>query len=597
MAESTALDTATSLTNEALDYQLADYLMSLDSSGSDDNAILHPLIVALSRRTREGRIYLTLNDNTKKALQGNSSQIIGRAGDYTPLILDQDNLYLYRYWDYQQRLVEQIRSRVMLHESRGNPATETIREQLAAWRDNSETIDWQQIAIALALLQQFLIISGGPGTGKTTTIARILTLLNAQQTAENPEYALKIVLAAPTGKAAMRMQESIKDTHKRLKLPVLPAQASTLHRLLGYIAGKPPRHHAGNPLNADVVIIDEASMIDLSLMTRLIEAVPAHARLILLGDKNQLSSVETGSVFADMSMKSGGYSKAIAEKIHALTSTELKTIEKTTGLHDNIVVLKKSYRFSKDSGIGQLAQAVNAGQAEQAIHILRDTSLEDVSLVESELTVSQLVSQWQSYFDMLKAGADTRGMDDSVIKQLFTHFNHNRILSPLRKGKQGVENLNRIITHWVRQHTHQNAKSEWYQGRPVMILQNNYPLGLFNGDLGIVKNDHQGQMKVWFEVPDENGKTAYKGYSPARLPAHETAWAMTIHKSQGSEFNHVTIILPNEDVPLLSRELIYTGLTRAKQNFRLAAKPDLFSHAINRKSPSATCVRDKLTGK
>ncbi len=361
----------------------------------------------------------------------------------------------------------------------------------------------------------------------------------------------------------MRMQESIRETRQRENITCqIPEQASTLHRLLGFIPNRVSfRHHLHNPLPADVVIVDEASMIDISLMTHLFEAVPPQAKLILLGDKDQLASVETGSIFRDLC--SG---KALAEQM---------------------LLLQTSYRFVAEDGIGQLAQAIRDADEARLLEVLASAAFAEVTLDESQagLDAEWLRSGWQDYVAAVRAGEQ---------EAVFRSFNALRILTPLRKGRLGVESLNAWVDGVMQRllPAHDNASKPWYVGRPVMVTQNDYRQNLFNGDIGIVLPNSDGELRVWFPT-GEAGQ--YRAVAPIRLPAHETAWAMTIHKSQGSEFTRVLLILPDtEDLPLLGRELLYTAVTRAKVGIHILASRATLGRALRQVTPPASQLQERL---
>ena len=581
---------------EALDIQLAELMERLNG---ESNKALKTCTLDISKRTREGQIAMPCSTEQEAILR--QTKVVGEANEYKPLVLDQGYLYLRRYWQYQQRLAEQLNKRLG-QPSLSDEERHWQQERLAFYFEKDELVEgdvnWQQVAAERALNHRFLVLSGGPGTGKTTTITRIMALLieqylkdfrqnecaNGSSRSDEPKrlksgggvnHKMRILLAAPTGKAAIRMLEAISQAQKRLSLSDdvqkhMPTEANTLHKLLGYRHAKVSfTHHADNPLEADLVLIDEASMIDIALMSKLLEAVPPQATLILIGDKNQLASVETGSVFTDM----------CAGLTHS----------------DQLVTLQKNWRFSADSGIGKLAQAANKGEASTLLSLLKEEAQGDCQLVSVDDVLAHhihpdLLTAWDVYFKQLTD-------PQASLQTLFEAFNQYRILCALRRGLNGSQLLNtRIEVELAKQgkinlkkslHPHQ-ASSTWYHGRPVMITQNDYHKGLFNGDTGITLIK-QGKTHVYF--PDAKDSTAYKAYSPVRLPAHETTWAMTIHKSQGSEFNQVSLILPHEVMPLLTRQLIYTGITRAKEQVRVIAETDVLQAGVASAVVSATRLR------
>ncbi len=488
---------------EALDHQLSDLMHQLNGDkGGDKNPILKQCVLEISQHTREGKIAIECSEAQQTELL--KTHVVGKAGDYKPLILDHGYLYLRRYWQYQQQLADQIKSRLKLEE---------IDDDFVSWsqqrldyyfgekQQGAET-NWQKVAAERALKNQFLIVSGGPGTGKTTTITRILALLieahdlgYLKDTKHTPpllhdaQKPLNIMLAAPTGKASIRMLDAINEAQGKLNAPdnvlqQMPKQASTIHKLLGYILEKVSfKHHKNHPLNADVVLIDEASMIDIALMSKLIEAVPAHAKLILIGDKNQLSSVETGSVFADMCeglspLYPAGGGLGRGEK--PSTSEEAST---------HLITLQKNYRFKKDSAIGQLAQATNQGDSKTVLEILMDESKPSCQLIApSTIEINQippeLIAPWENYFSVLNN-------PQSSISEIFQAFNQYRILCTLRRGLNGSTIMSSRIEAalakqgFIKLRSQSQQAQNWYHGRPVMITQNSYSKGLFNGDTGI----------------------------------------------------------------------------------------------------------------
>lgn len=524
-----------------LDEQLAALLRRLGSDMANDS--LYRLVLHVSERTRNGVIAAALADVPgldRAALH--ASPVVGQPGDYRPLVITDTYAWLYRYWQYEQRLAECINSRL-------DPDAPAFYLPPALPSDESG---------GMLEIPRLLIISGGPGTGKTTTVTRILAHLQHQGIA-----ASRILLAAPTGKAAMRMQESIRETRQRLGLTgEMPEQASTLHRLLGYVPNRVGfRHDAGYPLPADVVIVDEASMIDISLMTHLFEALAPQTCLILLGDRDQLASVETGSIFRDMCT--------------------------APALQGNIVLLLQSYRFSDENGIGQLARAIRSANSGRLLEILASPDYPDATLDESGMGLDTRVLRrgWQDYVEAVNGGN---------VDAVFHAFNALRILTPLRKGRFGVETLNAWVDGVMQRllPVSANTSRPWYAGRPVMVTQNDYRQNLFNGDIGIALPNARGDLGVWFPT-GEAGQ--YRVLASIRLPAHETAWAMTVHKSQGSEFARVLLILPeSDDLPLLGRELLYTAVTRARQGIHIVGKRAGLLKALQQVAPPASCLQEKL---
>lgn len=530
-----------------------------------------------------------------------------------PLVLDAgDRLYLHRYYDYEHRLARRL---LQLTGRAPQPITADLRDRLAALfpRGEAAGADWQQVAAALALRQGLAIVSGGPGTGKTSTVARLLACLLEQQ----PDA--RIVLAAPTGKAAARMGEALRERAAGFPERVrgrLPGEAFTVHRLLGYHPGRGSfRHDAAHPLVLDVLVVDEASMLDLALATRLLEAVPPGARVILLGDKDQLAAVESGAVFSEL-CADPGLSDACRADLEAACGLPAGAIQPpaprlahgaipanagvqppppapATGLRDSVVWLQRSYRFDAGSGIGQLAAFVNAGSADPAVRWLRSRGDASVAWHEPGSGASAVAlarAGLQRYFDALLAAP----RDVEAASEAFAAF---RVLCAVREGPHGVEALNQALAQQARGALsglpdalrREGGASPWFAGRPVMVLANDYTLQLFNGDIGLALPDAQGELQVYF--PQAGG--GWRAVAPVRLPPHETAFAMTVHKSQGSEFGSVLLVLPAES-RVLTRELLYTGVTRARKRVDLFAGETALRAAIGRSTERHTGLLARL---
>jgi exodeoxyribonuclease V alpha subunit len=580
-----------------VDLHFARFMVQL--SGSDNPGLL--LAAALvSRLSREGHTCLDLNDFTT-GLMGKEAEahlldlpspeawisslrscpVVGGPGEYRPLILDgAGRLYLHRSYESERFLAEGL--------LRLNIKTRPFDEDLFSHgllRLFPDSDPWQKIAAAIAVSRSLCVISGGPGTGKTTLVCRIMALLLEQ------EPHLKIVLAAPTGKAARRIEESVQrsleviDCAPEVKA-IIPNEATTIHRLLGFSPGSSlPRHGAGNPLSADVIAIDEASMADLALMSYLLQALKESARLILLGDKNQLASVQAGYVLGDICDvgASHAYSTDFAGLVKRTTGCVVPAGGES-GMQDSLVELTRTYRFSKDSTIFALGEAVNSGDIGQSLEILHSGG-------KAELC-------WQ---DLPLPGELNRALNEIVTKRYgrylasddiherFRLFDTLRILSPVREGPYGVAALNRLVEEILRNVGLIEPGRLHYHGRPVLITENDYTLRLMNGDTGLIVSDGD-DLRACFV--DRDGSV--RKISPLRLPAHETAFAMTVHKSQGSEFDQVLIILPERDSPVLTRELVYTGITRAKDAIEIWATGEIFSAAVTRQTKRGSGLNSLL---
>ncbi len=452
-------------------------------------------------------------------------------------------------------------------------------------------LNWQKVAVAVAATSQVSVISGGPGTGKTTTVSKLLALLVRQGLEQNKE--LHIKLAAPTGKAAARLTESITGALGQLALAkevteLIPTQASTIHRLLGVIPGRSVfRRNQDNPLHLDVLVVDEASMVDLPLMAKLLQALPPGAKLVLLGDKDQLASVEAGSVLGDIcSFAETGYGPEKASQLSALTGYKLSVTSSGSGsgINNQLCLLRKSYRFDANSGIGTLARAVNSGQTKlipglwDSFGDIRQTDLNERGYQD---LLSLCLSGYSPYLHLLRESA--AAVQDKA-RSALAAFNRFQLLCAVREGYFGVKELNDKIEGLLRKKGLLPTGEFWYPGRPVIIMQNDHGLGLFNGDIGICLADEAGKLRVYFELSDG----LIHDFLPSRLPQHETVFAMTVHKSQGSEFAHTVLVLPDQMNPVLSRELVYTGITRAKKQLDLFARPQILALAVKQKTQRAS---------
>jgi len=515
--------------------------------------------------------------------------VVGAPGEYRPLVLDgQNRLYLYRYWAYEQQLATEIKSRIRA--DRPPVDTGILRAGLARYFPPSrEHPDWQKIAAFAAVTGHLTVISGGPGTGKTHTVTNILALLL------DLDADLQVAVCAPTGKAAARIQESIKKAKRALDcssqlLLKIPEEATTIHRLLGVRRDSPYFYHdRHNQLPIDVLIVDEASMVSLALMTKLLQATAAECRVILLGDRNQLASVEAGAVLGDLcdAAATECFSEVFGQQYAAVAVDDLipGCTAGQAGLSDCAVELNFSYRFDASSAIGAVSRAVNHGDAGNALTIIdRDTSgtLSRRSLPEpGELE------------DCLATLVDTGYSGPSAAPDLQTAFrvlDTFRILCSHRRGPYGVAGINRLVEGVLHKKGLIDPSGPYYRGRPIMVQRNDYILGLYNGDVGVVWPDANGENRVWF--PDRTG--GLRALSTNRLPPHETVYAMTIHKSQGSEFDRILMILPDVASPIFTRELVYTGLTRARQSIDIWAAAGIFESAVQARVERRSGLRDAL---
>lgn len=493
----------------------------------------------------------------------------------TPLVLDNQRLYLHRMWQHEcvvAQFFNRSRPRIDVEEER------CIEVLNRFFPGNTIEIDWQKIAVAIAITHPVALISGAPGTGKTSTVVKLLAALLLLSGSVH----FRMVMAAPTGKAAARLSESLTLAVQHLGLDEgqkkkFPRKAVTLHGLLGVQPNSQRmRYHYANLLHADVLIIDEASMVDLPMMSNVFSALPPQARVILLGDRYQLSSVESGAVLEDLCQFSeAGYSDLRRQELARLTGYILPTgTNGGYGIADSLCLLRKNYRFDKRSGIGRLANAINTGDGKSALALL-SASVDDLYYLslqdqkDYQDMIADCIVGYCDYLQRVRARETPRAILDA--------FNHYRLLCALREGLFGVAGLNNYIEKALMQAgLIQYIGGQNYAGRPVMVVRNAPSLGLSNGDIGILLLNANKALRAHFLLTDGSIKTI----SPSRLPEHETAFAMTVHKSQGSEFNHTALVLPNEVLPILTRELFYTAVTRARQCLSLYATDRVVIHTI-----------------
>ena len=517
------------------------------------------------------------------------SPAVGRPGEFAPLVLDEaGRLYLHRYWTYEREVADELALRL-----RDDP-TDVDVPRLRAGLDrlcppSADGPDWQRIAAAASVLRRFTVVSGGPGTGKTTTVVRLLALL-LEQAAGRP---LRIGLAAPTGKAAARMQEVIRAAKRDLPVDegirdAIPDEASTIHRLLGWQAGSVGfRHDRENPLALDVLVLDEASMVDLALLAKLLRALPRTARLILVGDRDQLASVEAGAVLGDICGDSPGFSSVFCRRLIEATGESLGGGGDGPPIRDAVVLLQRSYRFGEQSGIGQVARCVNRGEGCRAFDLLSEGGFPGVAWREVETVRHFRQALTSAAGEGLREFATAQGPEAALAA-----MDRFRILCAHRSGPFGVEAVNAAVEERLGAALLLSPRGVWYRGRPVLLTCNDYHLRLFNGDVGVTWSDAgaEGQLRVFFRGTE----SGMRRLAPGRLPSHETAYAATVHKSQGSEAERVLLILPNEVSPVMTRELIYTAITRARSHVEIWGTRSVFEAAVSRRLTRSSGLRDAL---
>ncbi len=549
----------------------------------------------------------------------------------TPLVIDGNRLYLQRYHQFETQVSDVL---TRLSQPTLQVETERLKQQLPLVfpPNNQIGLDWQKVAAATALTKQLAVITGGPGTGKTTTVTKLLLLLLLQQK-------LTIRLVAPTGKAAARLSESIKASKIKLVdqlahdadnidvsvIKDIPEEASTVHRLLGVIPDTHRfRFNKDNPLRLDLLIVDEASMVDLPMMHKLLTALPPHARLILLGDQDQLASVEAGAVLADVCAGLQDltnkekpwrmrYSTQQANLLSDLTEINVaEFVDDDSPFGDSLCMLQHSHRFKGDAGIGLLATAVNQSDLNKVLGvwqknyeeiawlghgIISANKQENIGLVT---LINQSVEYYRPYLQLIGqlkvAYSVGMGEGDEAAIGIIDKFNDYRLLCSSRAGDYGVEGINQQMADILTKRNLIDAKQEFYLGKPIIIKSNDYNLGLFNGDVGIVLQDSAQPERLMAHFIKADG-TVLK-VLPARLPNHETCFAMTVHKSQGSEFERVALVLqpkPSQaQWQLLTKELLYTAITRAKTHFSCLGSRQVFEHAVEHATKRASGLAEKL---
>lgn len=575
-----------------------------------------------------------------------------------PLIFDLGRLYIRRNFCYETKIADFIKkvSKEKTEQNLSEDEKNTVKSLLDVLFERSDAdpsknqeFDMQKIAAAMAAVSHFCIITGGPGTGKTTTVAKLLLLLQKINPSKN-----RILLCAPTGKAAGRMTESIKSQFKEEDNPkvgflsysfpkLFPdakereeiknricKTAVTVDKLLGSIPHKSHKiRNADNKIDCDILIVDEVSMVDAANFAKLCDAIRDDTKVIMLGDKDQLASVEAGSVLNDLCNDLSVSLRVLDEEklslISALSGYSVDQL-KTTDITDNAVQLNFSYRFAKFAGIGDIAKAVNNGYIEKGGNRLDLKDLLDAPFVQlkdhvelleikdskkwNERNVAlekashDMAEGYKSFWNELvkshnEEGAFT-GITEAQAKEIFKNLDKYRILCSNREGLYGIKSINERLEKAAKDNLKTlNAKasaadSEWFIGKVILVTKNNYALKISNGDVGFVaaeknRDGSAGPLKVWFG--DEN---SVFNVSPVFLTEYESGYAMTIHKSQGSEYEKVCMLLSTELNPVMTKELVYTGITRAKEHVSIYSDKKVFLEACRRRVSRESGLMERI---
>lgn len=619
---------ATEKTLRPIDIALTDLLQRQFPQADKQHAQLAGLI---SYHLADGHLCLPLNQVEQKAKALNlaiasdaayqTSDILSEA-QQTPVIRDLQRLYLYRYWQLEKQISQHIQQRLALKETVKSADIAPILAKLFPLAEeaglNGET-NWQKVACVLAARQNFSVITGGPGTGKTTTVIKLLTLLQTLHFQQTEQY-LSIKLAAPTGKAAARLSESIAGALDKIKklgfdddlIAHLPAKATTLHRLLG----RQPktrhfRHNQNNPIAAELIVVDEASMIDIDMMQALLQACPSHSQLILVGDKDQLASVEAGAVMSELCEQADELNYS-SETLSFLKTAgcELKIDAhigtRPTALAQAIGKLQKCWR-AESLSIIDLARAINQQQTSAVTTILQQNPNELSRITIQPQWIEQQIIRGDTgikqLFEQIKQDLAQQKNSEDIAKAALKLLAKQQLLTPLRKGFAGVEGLNQQIRQVVQNFAEQygfakaktfSATDEYFIGEPLLVSKNLYDLGVMNGDIGIVLPYQDKGLRVAFD----NGEGGIRWVIPEQLQNNsQGAYAITVHQSQGSEYERVLLYMPSEWNPVLSKELLYTAVTRAKKSFVLLesqANQTILEQMVNYKTERYSGVAERL---
>lgn len=528
---------------------------------------------------------------------------VGDGSRSTAFVLDRcDNFYTWRNWRHETRLAECVRSRAADRDL--PPARTTFQPELDALfaGDDPVATRWQRIAVAAVAGARLFVLTGGPGTGKTSTALRMLAMLLCRPEAAGLPAYPRVALAAPTGKAAQRLAEAVTDGGRELLLGPAAAsenlraalerlqtcRAQTLHRLLGFRPyDNTYSHGPHNPLGSDIVVVDEASMIDLAMMRRLFDALPRRALLILLGDPDQLHAVEAGSVLRDIvaSVPQNRLPAALARRLGEPVAAR-SSDETDAPLAGQVITLTHAWRAQ--GGLQRDIEALRRGDAiwlEELIGRTGEAALV-LNIASNPDALNRCIDRWIDTHREIYAPLFMPGIAPARALQLARSA---QILCALRRGVFAAEHVNTLLAKRLARQAGFDAGRLWYPGRIVIITRNDYARDLYNGDIGIAL-EGSGGLRVWFD-----GRDGPRDLAPYALPEHESAWAITVHRSQGSEYDDVAVLLPPDpDSPILSRELLYTAVSRARERAQIWAADTVLRRAVATPAVRYGGLRERL---
>jgi exodeoxyribonuclease V alpha subunit len=614
-----------------IDVTFADFICRLEG---DDDGMFATIVALVSRAARNKNICLDLSRisadipeeilekgilNIPAAVEQKSllydKKTVGAPGENTPLILDGNRLYLSRYYSYENSVESCVREWGFRNIECD---IESIIPFISELFPGDEGIDWQKCSTVNALTRKLSIITGGPGTGKTTTVVRILLLAAYEFTMRYGRHP-SIVLAAPTGKAAAHMQQSVssaleflrdaRGNSSRIGLLLdmagncFPESGTTLHRLIHHAR----RYGKDGVIPCDMLVIDECSMADIALFSKVLESTGESTRVIILGDKDQLSSVEAGSVLGDLCDQGSIDEKydmdyAVAMKRYANTELPEALIAKQKrGLSGVVTYLVKSRRFGHESGIGRLAETVNRGMGDEAFQIVSGGEYPDIRWTELgtipdgadasrksniRIIVEEALSGTKGSDGYPLLTADPVRLDDpSALLNAQAQF---QFLCAMRKGPYGTESINRIIEDILIKNGRIRKGGQIYHGMPIIVTENDHSLRLYNGDTGVVCA-RGGVLRVCFNSAD-----GVRSVIPLQISSWEMSYALTVHKSQGSEYDHVVIMLGDRDHRILTRELLYTAITRARKCVHIIGQKESLIKACGRRTERDSGLGEKI---